>query len=293
MENGLTNTTTNWDISNKLVLSNELFDRLSVFIYSECGIKMPPAKKTMLESRLVKRLKATGMNNFGEYCRYLFSPEGIDKELVHMIDVVTTNKTDFFREPQHFDYMVDHAIPNLMEHSGAGTKRNLMVWSAACSSGEEPYTLAMVLEEFASNVQNFSYLILATDISTRVLKTAQRAIYTEEHITPVPMALRHKYLLRSKDPSNPRVRIGPQLRDRVRFRRLNFLEDDFGLREKMDIIFCRNVLIYFDRPTQEKVVRRLCDHLRPGGYLFTGHSETLTGMNLPITQVANTVSRRH
>ena len=273
-------------------LSNELFSRLSDFIYTECGIKMPPVKKIMLEARLGKRLKATGMTSFDEYCRYLFSPEGSTNELIHMIDVVTTNKTDFFREPQHFDYLVNTAIPHLMRTSGAGMRRTLMLWSAACSSGEEPYTLAMVLEEFAARVTGFSFLILATDISTRMVETARQAIYSEERIAPVPMELRRKYLLRSRDQSRQVVRITPHLRDRVKFRRLNFLDDDFGFREKMDIIFCRNVLIYFDKPTQHKVVNHLCQHLNCGGYLFTGHSETLSGMNLPLDQVANTVSRR-
>jgi len=276
----------------KEILSNNLFRRLSDFIYTECGIKMPPVKKTMLEARLGKRLKATGMASFEEYCRYLFSPEGTANELIHMIDVVTTNKTDFFREPQHFDYLVNTAIPHLMRTSGAGMRRTLMLWSAACSSGEEPYTLAMVLEELAARLSGFSFLILATDISTRMVETARQAIYPEERVAPVPMELRRKYLLRSRDPSRQEVRVIPRLRERVRFRRLNFLDEDFGFREKMDIIFCRNVLIYFDKPTQHKVVDHLCLHLTPGGYLFTGHSETLSGMDLPLDQVANTVSRR-
>jgi chemotaxis protein methyltransferase CheR len=273
-------------------LSNELFKRLSELIYSECGIKMPPAKKTMLEARLTKRLKVLGMTDFAEYGRYLFSPQGMDSELVPMIDVVTTNKTDFFREPQHFHYLVNTAIPDLMQTTGAGHRRDLMIWSAACSSGEEPYTLAMVLEEVALRIPGFSYLILATDISTRMLDAAHRAIYNEERIEPVPMELRHKYLLRSKDPANKNVRICPKIRERVRFRRLNFLDEDFGFREHMDIIFCRNVLIYFDRPTQEMVLMHLCKHLCKGGYLFTGHSETLSGMHLPLDSMANTVSRR-
>lgn len=276
----------------KDILSNELFKRLSEFIYAECGIKMPPVKKTMLEARLGKRLKATGMASFHEYCDYLFSQEGSANELIHMIDAVTTNKTDFFREPQHFDYLVNTAIPQLIRTSGAGIRRTMMLWSAACSSGEEPYTLAMVLEELAARINGFSFLILATDISTRMVEAARQAIYPEERIAPVPMELRHKYLLRSRDPSRREVRVIPRLRERVKFRRLNFLDEDFGFREKMDIIFCRNVLIYFDKPTQQKVVGHLCQHLTSGGYLFTGHSETLSGMDLPLDQVANTVSRR-
>jgi len=274
------------------MMSTDLFNRLSEFIYNESGIKMPLSKKTMLEARLQKRLRSIGLRNFDEYCSYLFSPEQMDTELVHMLDVVTTNKTDFFREPQHFEYLVEQAVPTLLESSGAGLRRPLMVWSAACSSGEEPYTLAMIFEEIARKISGFRYMILGTDISTKVLEIAQKGIYHEDRIAPVSMELRRKYLLRSKDKSKNVVRIVPELRARVRFRRLNFMNGDFGLREKMDIIFCRNVLIYFDRATQERVINRLCKHLASGGFLFTGHSETLSGMALPLATVANSVSRR-
>jgi chemotaxis protein methyltransferase CheR len=171
-------------------------------------------------------------------------------------------------------------------------RRPLMVWSAACSSGEEPYTLAMILDEFSSRVKGFHYMVLGTDISTKVLDMAKLGIYQEERVIPIPMELRRKYLMRSKDRSKNIVRIVPELRAQVKLRRLNFMDGDFGMREKMDIIFCRNVLIYFDRATQEKVVNRLCNHLNHGGYLFTGHSETLSGMDLPLKIVGNTVSRR-
>ncbi len=276
----------------RAALSQDLFNKLSSFIYETCGIKMPPAKLTMLEARLIKRMRALGFASFEEYCKFLFSPEGRSNELVHMIDAVTTNKTDFFREPQHFDYLVNKAIPDLIKSTGAGVKRTLMAWSAACSSGEEPYTLAMVLEEYAKKTPGFQSMVLATDISTRMLEKAKDAIYHEERIMPVPIELRRRYFMRSKDPKNKTVRVIPDLRSKVRFRWLNFMNEDFGLREKMDIIFCRNVLIYFDRSTQEKVVDHLCRHLAVGGYLFTGHSETLSGMDLPIETVANTISRR-
>jgi chemotaxis protein methyltransferase CheR len=246
----------------------------------------------MLEARLIRRMRALGLASFGEYCRFLFSPEGKTTELVHMIDAVTTNKTDFFREPQHFDYLVNKALPELIRSTGAGIRRALMTWSAACSSGEEPYTLAMVLEEFARKTVGFHSMVLGTDISTRMLEKAKDAVYDEERIVPVPMEFRKRYFLRSKDPKNNVVRVVPELRSKVRFRWLNFMDEDFGLREKMDIIFCRNVLIYFDRSTQEKVIDHLCRHLAVGGYLFTGHSETLSGMDLPLQTVANTICRR-
>lgn len=278
----------------KAALSERDFKRLSKFIHSECGIKMPDSKKTMLESRLQKRLRRLKLASFTEYCDYLFSPQGIENELVHMIDVVTTNKTDFFREPGHFDYLAQKALPELIAVHGAGIRKELMVWSAGCSTGEEPYTLAIVLSEFAERCPGFKfrYLILATDISTEVLEKAKHGIYEHDKVNPLPPGMKKKYLLRGKNKSSGLVRIAPDLRSNVRFRRLNFLEGDFGMREHMDIIFCRNVIIYFDRPTQEKLLSRFCSHLGPGGYIFMGHSETLHGMNLPLLQVAPTIYRK-
>jgi chemotaxis protein methyltransferase CheR len=199
-----------------------------------------------------------------------------------MINQVTTNKTDFFREPAHFAYLTRKVLPEITR-----IKRTVAVWSAGCSSGEEPYTLAMVLREFGCN-----FIILATDISTRVLDRAELAVYDDEQVGPVPDPLKKKYLLKSKDPAKNLYRVIPELRERVRFRRLNFMDGDFGFREPIDVIFCRNVIIYFDKPTQERLLNKFCSHLSPKGYIFMGHSETLLGMDVPLTQVAPTVYRR-
>ncbi len=264
---------------------------LSEFIYRQCGINLGDQKKTMLETRLNKRLKALGISSFHEYCALATSPGSGDSELIPLIDLVTTNKTDFFREPNHFDYLVRTALPEV-DRSGWGTARPLAVWSAACSTGEEPFTLAMVLSEYAESRPGFTFSILATDISTRVLQAAQKAIYEAEKVEPVPVQLRRKYLLRSRDPKNTVVRIVPELRSLVRFRRLNFLESDFGLRESVDVVFCRNVIIYFDKPTQEVILNRIARHVTPGGYVFMGHSETLFGLRVPLEQVAPTIYRK-
>ena len=167
-----------------------------------------------------------------------------------------------------------------------------MVWSAGCSTGQEPYTLAMVLSEFAASQPDFDFQILATDISTRVLEKAKDAIYAEELLSPVPQLMKKKYLLRSKDRTSGLVRIAPELREKVRFRRLNFLEGDFGVREPLDIIFCRNVIIYFDRKTQERLLQRFHSHMRPGAHIFMGHSETLSGLDVPLVSVFPTVYRK-
>jgi chemotaxis protein methyltransferase CheR len=273
------------------VLSDKVFNRFSSFIYEEVGIKLPPAKKTMLEARLNKRLKAHDFRSFDEYADYVFSPEGRGEELVNLIDVVTTNKTDFFREPAHFEYLVKSAIPSLIDAFDAGFRKPFKIWSAGCSTGEEPYTMSMVLSEFAATQPGFKSSILATDISTVVLSKAKNAIYAEERVDTIPLHLKKKYLLKSKDKTKPLVRMSPALRSMIQFQRLNFMED-FGLHEHMDVIFCRNVIIYFDKPTQERLLNRFCKQLVKGGYLFLGHSETLSGLNVPLTPVASTVYRK-
>lgn len=273
-------------------LSDREFKNFSAFIYDSVGIKMPPAKKTMLEARLQKRLKANSIASFEEYSNYVFSNEGRASELIHMIDVVTTNKTDFFREPAHFEYMVKTALPNILKARGDVLRDPVRIWSAGCSTGEEPYTLAMVLSEFAVGRPDFRAAITASDICTQVLQTAKTGIYPEERTDPIPLNLKKKYLTRSREKSKSLVRICPQLRSMVSFRRLNFMDDDFGMAEKMDIIFCRNVVIYFDKPTQQTLMKKFYKQLKPGGYLFIGHSETLSGLDVDFKAVASTVYRK-
>lgn len=271
-----------------LKMSNRDFTRLSEFINAQCGIKMPLSKKPMLAARLLKRLRVLGLESFTGYCDYVLSPRGMNHELVQMIDVVTTNKTDFFREPKHFDYLLQTAVPNLVE-----TKRirRLRVWSAGCSTGEEAYTLAMVLSEFAQRQPGFGFSVLATDISARVLETARRGVYSEEAVTPIPPTLKKKYFLKSKD-SRRMFRVVPELRATVEFRRGNLMDKDFEVGERLHVIFCRNVIIYFERSTQEALLKRLYRCLDPGGYIFMGHSETLNGLGVPLIQVHPTVYRK-
>lgn len=282
----------NLEISSLVTMSEEEFGRFGEFIHTKCGIKLSPCKKTMLEARLQKRLRCLGIKSFHDYGNYVFSPSGIKDELVHMIDAVTTNKTDFFREPHCFDFLVQVALPELVANRKADTQEKLMVWSAGCSSGEEPYTLAMVLSEFAGRCPGFHFSILATDISTKALKTAIRAVYEEEKVDPVPPPFNRKYLMVSKDKSEGTVRIVPELRTRVKFRRLNFMDGDFGIPAPMDVIFCRNVLIYFDKKTQEELLNRLCRHLVPGGYLAIGHAEMITDADIPLKRIAHSVYQK-
>lgn len=273
-----------------LHLTSEQFQKFSTFIFQTVGIKMPPAKKIMLEARLQKRLKSLGIPDFDTYAEYLFSPEGRGCELIHLIDAVTTNKTDFFREPAHFDILTRTVLPAVASRKRGGEP--VRIWSAGCSTGEEPYTIAMVAAEYAARQSGFTFTILASDISTRVLETARTAIYPADHAEPIPLELKRKYLLRSKDPARGEVRIVPGLRSLVRFRRINFMDDDFGIRERLDVIFCRNVVIYFDKPTQRRLMEKFHRHLVRGGYLFIGHSETLNGFDLDFEPVGSTVYRK-
>jgi chemotaxis protein methyltransferase CheR len=245
---------------------------------------MPASKKTMLEARLRKRLRALRLNDFEEYCDFVFGPGGLEQELVHLLDVVTTNKTDFFREGVQFDFLRQTALPALCAR-GRGLRSPLRAWSAGCSTGEEPYTLAMVLEDYRARTPGFEYQILATDLSTRVLGAAARGVYRADRVEPVPAPLRSRYLLRSRDRSQGLVRVVPELRSRISFQRLNFRDPDFEIRGALDVIFCRNVLIYFEKAFQRELLLRLCEHIAPGGYLFLGHTESIHGMGLPVTPV--------
>lgn len=269
-------------------LSRRSFEILSSYIFDYSGIKMPLSKVTMLEGRLRRRLRATNLETLEDYCDFLFNRGGLASESTYLIDAVTTNKTDFFREPKHFDYMQGAALSELVSEG----HRRLRIWSSACSTGAEPYTLAMVMQDFVAQHRDVSYQILATDLSTDVLEVAMRGVYPQDMITPVPADMQRKYVLHSKDRERGEVRISPTLRSRVGFARLNLMDQAYMIGDPMHMILCRNVLIYFDKETQAKVLTRLCDCLLPGGYLFVGHSESITGVPLPVKQVANTVFRK-
>ncbi|MBO0140787.1 protein-glutamate O-methyltransferase CheR [Agrobacterium sp. Ap1] len=271
-------------------LSKRNFEALSKFIYSYSGIKMPLSKSTMLEGRLRRRLRVTGIATFDDYCDYLFNQGGIEREAIYLIDAVTTNKTDFFREPKHFDYMRDVALGDIVRQF---SERRLRIWSSACSTGAEPYTLAMVMSDYLqSQAPDRDYFILATDLSTDVLQKAQKGIYSSDMMAPVPPDMMRRYVMRAANAHRQEMRVAPMLRQKVGFARMNLMDAKYPIGDPMHIIFCRNVLIYFDKQTQQQVLTRLCNSLVPGGYLFIGHSETVSGFDLPIRQVANTIFKR-
>lgn len=271
-------------------MTSDEFNDIGNFIQSQFGIKMPPTKKTMLQSRLTKRLRAMNMSSYGQYREYLFSAEGMDQEVPFMIDVVTTNKTDFFREPSHFDLLRESLLPLWLKQTAGREVFN--IWSAGCATGEEPYTMAMVLNEFAAAEPDFRFSVLGTDISGDALQKSIQAIYRESRAGGIPPELKKKYLMRSRDRKQGLVRIAPEIRSKVTFERLNLMGDFSSDVGKKDVIFCRNVIIYFDRPVQEALFEKCCQCLKSGGYLFIGHSETLSGMRLPLTQVQPTVYQK-
>lgn len=268
-------------------LSRQNFNRLTAFIEEYSGIRLPESKLTMLEGRLRRRLRATGIRDLDAYCEHVFTSGRLSGEMLHLIDAVTTNKTDFFREPGHFTFLRETGLPAL---AAAGVRR-LRAWSAACSTGAEPYSLAMILEaDFQAPDRTWS--ILATDLSRQVLGTAREGIYPEDQLAPVPDDLRRRYLLAATDPARHEMRIHPRLRAKTGFARLNLMDSRYEVGEPMHVIFCRNVLIYFDRETQARVLSRLCEVLVPGGYLFIGHAESATGLDLPLRSVGNTAFQR-
>jgi chemotaxis protein methyltransferase CheR/two-component system chemotaxis response regulator CheB len=249
------------------------YQRIADLIEGQVGIRLPTSKRAMVEGRLRRRVRALQLPDLEAYCRMLFDDGALAHELVPLIDAVTTNKTDFFREPQHFDFLQRHAVPALLAER---TSRQLKVVSAACSNGAEPYTLAMVLAEMALKLA-FRFAILGIDISTQMLAQAQAAIYPAAMMDPVPPELRARWVMRSRDPAQELVRIVPELRRAVRFMRLNLMDGSYALDRDVDVIFCRNVLIYFDAENQRAVIQRLAGHLRAGGFLFVGHSDCICG----------------
>jgi chemotaxis protein methyltransferase CheR len=274
----------------KIQMNSNDFSRLSSYIYNELGIKMPVEKKIMLQSRLQKRLSELKIESFSEYIDYVFSRDGEKSEIFKMIDIVTTNKTDFFREPSHFSFLTDTFLKSFTAQDPK--RKNLKIWSAGCSSGEEAYTIAITLSEYFKSNPLYDYSILATDISIRILQKASAAIYHSDRIKDIPLDIKKKYFLKSKDPLDKTVLVSKDLRSKVKFQRLNFMDNVYSADKDFDIIFCRNVLIYFDRETQQNVINKLSDKLKSGGIFFLGHSESITNMDVPLKQIKPTIFQK-
>jgi chemotaxis protein methyltransferase CheR len=249
-------------------LSPAEFKRISELAYQVCRIKLPHGKEELVKGRLSRRLRALGLATFSEYITQVENDES-GEELTMMIDALTTNKTSFFREPDHFQYLGYQVIPALKQES-----RRVRIWSAGCSSGEEAYTIAIVLREQLPDIDQWDARILATDISTRMLSKARQGVYDRDALGELPSMLLSKYFTCLGAGSTRTYRVQESLRSLVRLARLNLMER-WPMKGPFDAIFCRNVMIYFDQQTQEKLIERFWDLLPAGGHLFIGHAENL------------------
>jgi chemotaxis protein methyltransferase CheR len=264
------------------------FDFIRNLVYERSRINLSPDKRQLVTARLGKRLRAMNVPTIGDYCRLLQAP-GADDELTNLIDAISTNHTFFFREAAHFDYLREIVIPEMMARAPSERWSRFRVWSAACSSGEEPYSIAITLAEA---LPHYPWHVDASDISRRILARAAAAIYTRETVSRLPREVLRNHFQRGFGPQDGNYRLKRSLRERVTFHHLNLLESELPTRELFHVIFCRNVMIYFDRPTQDELVGRLANRLLPGGYLFVGHSESLTQMRHTLTPVRPAVYRK-
>lgn len=261
-------------------------------VYNHSRINLGADKKELVSARLGKRLRATKLTTITDYCRFLQGPSGA-QELPHLIDVISTNHTFFFRENAHFDFLTQTILPELIKTRATTGWPRLNLWSAACSSGEEPYTLALVLEQFFSQqTRKWPWQIDATDISNPVLLKARTGSYKTESVDKIPPALLRTFFKEGVGADVGTYQVKPALQEHIRFQQLNLLGATLPFREPFHIIFCRNVMIYFDRATQEELVERLSRLLIPGGYLLVGHSESLTSIKHSLELVRPAVYRK-
>lgn len=270
-------------------LTDKEFSKFSTLIFAKTGIHLKSEKKELLNARLGKRLRACQLTSFKKYYDLVMN-DSSGNELVHLINSVSTNFTSFFREQAHFDYLSKYVLPPLAIE-GARKNRHVNIWSAACSSGEEPYTLAMVIDQFKRSASGLSFSILATDISTKVLGIGEKGIYPVERVDKMPRDFLHTYFQRGLGKCNGYVKAKQNIRDLITFRRFNLM-DQFPWQGEIDIIFCRNVMIYFNKDTQQELVNKFYQSLTPGGFLFIGHSESLGNIKHPFKQAATTVYKK-
>ncbi|MFA6545362.1 MAG: protein-glutamate O-methyltransferase CheR [Limisphaerales bacterium] len=252
------------------------FDYLIKLVYERSRIRLHDGKEALIRSRLGKRMRHHGFETLGQYCDYL-RRGGDEGEITHLIDALTTNFTNFLREERHFEFMVRQGIPGRL----AQGQRKFRVWSAPCATGEEPYSIAMYLSEHFPPDQGWDWHILATDISTKALAKAQAGVYAADRVESLPDAWLRKYFQKGQRDWEGHFRVKPELSRRVEFRQVNLL-GEYDVAGQFELIFCRNMMIYFDRPTQEQLVGKLCQSLVPAGHLLIGHSESLTGLQVPV-----------
>ena len=267
-----------------LTITDREFQLFRNLIYKQTGISLRESKSTMLSARLSKRLRQLNLPTFDAYYQFLSSqaPEGDEYRL--LINSVTTNKTSFFRENHHFEFLASHLKQNRL----AGPFR---IWSSACSTGQEPYSMAITISEAVGPLQGKDIRILASDIDTQVLQEASEGLYEADLLSDITPAHQSRYLRMEETKSGPKYRVSRELRDLITFRHKNLIAPNWGINTKFDFIFCRNVLIYFDHNTQDQILRKFISFLKPNGYLVVGHSEHLHWLNALIEPVGRTIYR--
>jgi chemotaxis protein methyltransferase CheR len=256
-------------------LKGSEYRALVQLIYETSGINLSDNKQELVKTRLGKRLRALGLKSYSDYFKYV-TQAADDQELMLMINAISTNFTSFYRERQHFDFLMKTALPDIVKRKQASGAQKIRAWCAAASSGEEPYSLALTLLEFFSNQLAWDIKLLATDISTKVLSEAVKGIYSLEKVKTVRPDLLESYFDKQPGPQGLMFRVRDEVRRLITFRRLNLMDQIFPFHGLFDFISCRNVMIYFDQPTQEALVEKLLSFLAPGGYLLIGHSENLS-----------------
>ena len=271
-------------------ISDKEYSLLSSLVYDNIGIKLGTAKRELLRTRLAKRLRILGIPTFKEYYRY--ATDENREELRHLFDAISTNFTSFFRESQHFDFMVDNVLPGLVDEKRKEKRLSLRVWSAACSTGEEPYSIAITLCDHIDDAASWDIKILATDVNSVVLERAEEGVYKEERVKDIAKLMLKGHFLKSVHGRDGTVKAKRHLRDMIAFRRFNLTVPTYPFNKGFDFIFCRNVMIYFDKETQKRIVDNLYRHLRKGGYLFLGHAESLTGLDTPFQYIKPTIYRK-
>lgn len=268
------------------------YEFIRKLVYNRSRINLGTDKRELVTARLNKRLRATNIPTITDYCNFL-RQEKDEQELSHLIDAISTNHTYFFREKEHFDYLYGHILPEMMKRRDAERWPAFSVWSAASSSGEEPYSIAITVAEYMKkHSSNWQWRVEATDISHRILEKAREGIYKAETVSKVSKDIIQTYFQKGFGPQEGNYRVRPQLGEKLTFRQLNLLEKEPPGQDPFNVIFCRNVMIYFDHPTQEELVNKLSRRLVPGGYLLVGHSESLTAIKHPLNMVRPAIYRK-
>jgi chemotaxis protein methyltransferase CheR len=266
------------------------FSAFRELIHREAGISLSEAKEQLVCSRLGKRLRHLKLESFSQYYDYLMNHDPVGEERLQMINCITTNKTDFFRENHHFDFLRDQVIPEIRERALRGRPKRLRIWSAASSTGEEPYSIAMTVREAFGGTAGWDVKILASDIDTAVLHAAEQGVYKQEKLADIPEDLLRRYFLRGKGEWEGYFKVKRELREMITFRRVNLIEP-WPFKTRFDAIFCRNVVIYFGRPTQQRLFEQLARVLSAEGYLFVGHSENLYWLSDLLVSLPGTIYR--